>query len=205
MALQLITQADILSMEREYRRSFINTIQGYKPVWMVGTKGNNGVENLAIFNSLFHLGAQPPLLGMVSRPPVVPRNTLKNINETGLFSLNFVNEQNYKQAHYTSLNWDEDVSEFDHVELTSEYQEGYDIPLVKESPIQIGLKLSEQFEVSNGCVILIGEIEFIRMDTQLIELNGFVNLQSLNPIVIQGTEEYASVKPFDRVRYKSIK
>ncbi len=197
--------SDILAMDREYRRSFVNSIQGYKTPWLVGTKGKNKVENLAIFNSIFHLGANPPLLGLVSRPPVVPRNTLTNILANNKFTLNLISRSFYKEAHFTCINWDDNISEFEQVELTPQYLEGFDVPFVAESPVQIGLELTQNFQVKNGCVILVGEVKFINVDPHIIDENGFVNLHIKDVVAIQGTEAYFETSLIEKIKYKSHK
>ncbi|MFN6039875.1 MAG: flavin oxidoreductase, partial [Bacteroidota bacterium] len=70
---------DILSFEQRYRATFINSIGGFKSVALIGTKNSSGQTNLAIFNSLVHIGANPPLLGFIVRPDSVERHTLENI------------------------------------------------------------------------------------------------------------------------------
>ena len=66
---------------------FINSLSGYKSANLVGTADHQGRHNLAIVSSVVHLGAQPPLVGMIMRPDVVERHTLANIRETGWYTL----------------------------------------------------------------------------------------------------------------------
>lgn len=48
----------------------------------MGTVNKIGHTNLAIFNSVIHIGANPPLMGFISRPNSGERHTLENIQET---------------------------------------------------------------------------------------------------------------------------
>ena len=57
------SSTDISQMEQRFRASFINSLGGFKSVVLVGTANESGETNLAIFNSLFHIGANPPLCG----------------------------------------------------------------------------------------------------------------------------------------------
>lgn len=67
-----------------YKINLINSCSGYKPANLIATISKNGVENVAIFSSVVHIGSNPPLLGFVVRPSgEVPRNTYTNIKETG--------------------------------------------------------------------------------------------------------------------------
>ena len=96
------TTSDFRQMERRYRAAFLNSIGGFKSVNLIGTVDGQGRTNLSIFNSVFHLGADPPLLGMVVRPHTVERHTLENILQTGAYTINHISEAIFRQAHQAS-------------------------------------------------------------------------------------------------------
>ncbi|MEO6901676.1 MAG: flavin reductase, partial [Bacteroidia bacterium] len=104
---------DILTLENRYRATFINSLGGFKSLALIGTRNGEGISNLAIFNSLFHIGANPPLFGFIVRPDSVERHTLSNILETGEFTVNHVREDFFEQAHQTSARYSNNVSEFE--------------------------------------------------------------------------------------------
>jgi flavin reductase (DIM6/NTAB) family NADH-FMN oxidoreductase RutF len=66
-------------MEQRKRAMLVNSIGGFKFISLIGTKDKNNNTNLAIFSSLFHLGANPALIGFIMRPDSVDRHTLSNI------------------------------------------------------------------------------------------------------------------------------
>ena len=66
-------------LEKQQRVHLINSLGGFKSVSLVGTVDNLSNENLAIFSSIFHIGANPPLIALVFRPSPPERDTLKNI------------------------------------------------------------------------------------------------------------------------------
>ncbi|MFD1256618.1 flavin reductase family protein [Mucilaginibacter terrae] len=104
---------DIRELEKNYRTNLINSLTGYRALNLLGTTGNNGITNLCIISSVFHLGANPPLVGMVIRPEREHNDTLNNIRATGQYSLNNVLPEWYMQAHQTSASYPSGVSEFD--------------------------------------------------------------------------------------------
>ena len=53
------------SLEVRYRATLINSLTGVRPAVLVGTRSGSGNNNLAIFNSLVHIGADPPLNGLL--------------------------------------------------------------------------------------------------------------------------------------------
>ena len=130
------SREEIDQMTQRYRATFINSLGGFKSVVLIGTKDKNGQENLSIVSSLFHIGSNPPLCGLIFRPDSVDRHTLDNLLETGWYSINHIHPGIIKKAHQTSARYPKEVSEFDEVGLTPEYPEGFDVPIVKESAVK---------------------------------------------------------------------
>ena len=143
-----LKQNDIAVLEDHERVFFINSLSGFKSANLVGTADKSQLSNLAMVSSVVHLGANPPLLGMVMRPNSPVRGTLKNILDTGVYTLNHVNLDIHEQAHQASARYDEDVSEFDEVGLTEQWQDGFHAPFVQESHIKMGMKFRERHTLS---------------------------------------------------------
>ena len=79
-----LSRADIDDLDSRRRANLINSVTGIKPANLIGTKSDARIENLAIFSSVLHLGSNPPLIGMITRPVgEVPRHTYQNIKERG--------------------------------------------------------------------------------------------------------------------------
>lgn len=93
-----ITKKEIDQLDQRYRTAFINSLAGFRQAVLVGTKSATGNTNLAIFNSLIHLGAHPALFGLVSRPDSVQRDTLRNIMDTKVYTLNYIKLHNIKST-----------------------------------------------------------------------------------------------------------
>lgn len=114
----LLQSDDIAQLPERQRAAFINCLSGFKSANLVGTVSASGQANLALVSSVVHLGANPPLLAFISRPPSVDRHTLEYLRDTGFFTLNHVHEDMLHAAHQTSARYPRDVSEFDAVGLT---------------------------------------------------------------------------------------
>ena len=57
-----ITYTELMAMEQRKRAHLINSVGGFKSVCLIGTVDILGNTNLAIFSSIVHIGANPPLL-----------------------------------------------------------------------------------------------------------------------------------------------
>lgn len=193
---------DFSEMEQRFRAQLINSMPGIKALNLVGTRGEDGTENLAVFNSIFHVGANPPYLGMVIRPDSVDRHTWQNIQSTGSYTLNSVGEEIYRQAHQTSARYERGVSEFDAVALDSQYRDGILAPFVAESAIKIGLELQEFHRVEcNGTLIVIGKVVYVEIEDALITNDGSVDLVKAKSVASIGVDGYVGVNWLSRLSY----
>lgn len=193
---------DILAMEQRYRAAFINSLGGFKSGVLVGTANKKGNTNLAIFNSLFHLGANPALCGLIIRPDSVARHTYENILETGSYTINHINEGIYKQAHQTSARYDREVSEFDATGLTLQYEQGVMAPFVKESHVQFALEFAEKHELQiNGTILVIGKVVKVMLPDECIGADGFIDIERAGTITVSGLDSYHTTQRLSRLSY----
>jgi flavin reductase (DIM6/NTAB) family NADH-FMN oxidoreductase RutF len=193
---------DILAMETRHRATFINSLGGFKSVVMIGTKSENGQENLAIFSSLFHLGANPALCGIIIRPDVSPRHTLNNILATKSYTINHLNESIYQQAHQTSARYEEQDSEFEKTGLTPKYVPTSFAPFVAESQIQFACELQQKIDLDiNGTTLLIGKITYVNIPENCLSEDGFVNLEAAGTLTCSGLDAYHKTTKIARLSY----
>ena len=192
----------IKNFSKLYRLNMINSITGYKSANMIGSRSNSGIENLAIFSSITHLGSNPPLLSFILRPNTVPRHTYKNLKENEVFTVNHVAFNQLEDAHHTSAKYDEGISEFDQTGLTPLYKNNFNAPFVKDSPVQLGCRYRNEYYIKeNGCVFIVASIEHIFIKKELLKDDGWVNLEDGSVMTINGLDGYALPKLQKRLEY----
>lgn len=189
-------------MERRYRATLVNSLPGYKCLHMIGTRNLNGSTNLGLFNSVFHLGADPALLGVIFRPNSKDHDTLKNIVASKCYSLNNVLPEWYEQAHQTSARYPSGQSEFQSCNFSEHYISGFNAPFVAESSIKIGMKLREIIELKiNGTTMVIGEIINIDFENEIIDADGHIDHKKARTVTIAGLDAYYTAEPIARLPY----
>jgi flavin reductase (DIM6/NTAB) family NADH-FMN oxidoreductase RutF len=202
------TSDDIAKMETRFRATLINMLSGAKPAMLIGTISEQGITNCAIFNSILHIGANPPLMGFVLRPTTVERHTYNNFMSSGECTLNHIPVEYYKQAHQTSAKYPSEVSEFSACGFTPEFIEAFTAPFVAESPIQIGLRFIEELPIKlNGTILMIGTVEHIRCsqspdESGHLHLNRMTNVAGLDTYY---TQEQLATLPYSRVENTGFK
>lgn len=184
---------DLSEHERLYKVSFFNTLSGIRTPFMVGTQGE--VANIGLFNSIVHIGANPPMLGMVFRPATVPRHTLENILDNHWYTLNSVSEPMIEKAHQTSAKYARHESEFEAVGWKPHYEADIPAPFVAESPLRIALTFVEKHHIAaNDTIFLVGEVKHIWIDEQAIDASGEILHDELQTALVSGLDAYYSRK-----------
>ena len=192
----------IEQMDSRYRATLINSLPGFKCLQLVGTISENGHSNLGIFNSIFHLGASPALLGMVFRPQSEDHDTLQNIKRAGIYTFNNITEDFHQNAHQTSARYPSGCSEFVECGLTEYFTPNFDAPFVAESTIKIALQLKEIIPIAtNNTTLVIGEITHILLNDGLVESDGNVDHQKAKTITVSGLDSYYNTQPIARLNY----
>ncbi len=188
---QHYTRSDIDAMDRFFRANFINGLSGIRTVHLIGTKGLRGQLNLAIFNTVIHVGANPPLLGFLVRPLTVPRHTYHHIKATRVFTLNQVHEAILSQAHQTSAGYALAESEFEACGLVPWYSARHEAPYVAESRIKVGLRYVEEHNIqANGTLLLVGQVEEVWLPRGLIMADGHFDPEKWDSLGVAGLENY---------------
>lgn len=182
------------------RATLINNLCGLRSANLIATRGT-ATTNLAIFNSVIHLGSDPALIGIVFRPLTVERHTYDNIKEFKAFTVNAVSQSIVAKAHQTSAKYPETVSEFEAVGLTPLYREETHLPFVAESPIQLLCSYNQEHALENGCVLLTAHIETVHIQQSALDTDMFVNHSKANTMAVGGLDAYYHVTLEGRYAY----
>ncbi|CAM4066852.1 flavin reductase family protein [Flavobacterium sinopsychrotolerans] len=197
-----ISRDDISQMEKIERLNLINSCTGYKSANLLATKSLEGKSNVAIFSSVTHLGSNPAMIGFIMRPTTVPRDTYKNIKDTGYFTVNHITVDMIEDAHHTSANYELGISEFNKTNLEEEYKNDIEIPFVKGSPVQLYCKyVNEYYIKENDTIHVIASIENLFFEEELEHKDGWLQIDRGNVVALNGLDGYCLPKLVDRFQY----
>ncbi len=200
------TRDNINALEKIKKINLINSCTGYKSANLIGTISKEGITNVAVFSSITHLGSSPPTLGFILRPTTVPRDTYKNIKESGVFTINHIYKDILVDAHHTSAKYKEEISEFDITNLTPQYHNNCNAPFVKGSPVQIEMKFLEEYHIkSNNVIHIIAEIKNLYVEDEILQEDGFLNLAKGEVAAVNGLDAYAIATSNTRLTYQRPK
>ena len=197
------SRTDIDQMDKIFRLNLINSCTGFKSANLLGTKSLNGVSNVAVFSSITHLGSSPPLIGFILRPTTVPRDTYRNIKDTGVFTANHIYSDIIEDAHHTSAKYPDEVSEFTKTGLEEEFLGDFPAPFVKGAKIRLGCRFLNEYEIKeNNTLLLVSAIEHVFIaDQDILQEDGWLKLENANTVAINGLDGYATTNLLDRYAY----
>lgn len=200
--MQYFSIDEIKGWDRFYRANFINSLQGFKPVSLLGTLSENGMPNLAIFSNIIHIGADPALIGFINRPVEAAPHTIRNIELTKQFTINHVQASFVAAAHQTSAKYSADQNEFEETGLQTFFLENFKAPFVAESDIKYGLELVEIVPIThNNSFLVIGSITHVLLKEGLVQQDGFIDANRAQTITSLGLDGYYSTEPIARFEY----
>ena len=145
-----------------------------RPIAFVSSLDSAGVRNLAPFSYFTLCSSNPPYV--VFRPShrgpgKDPKDTLRNIRETGDFVVNTVSEEMLGQMNLTSADYPHGMDEFVISGLTPVASERVKAPRVAEAHVQMECMLHDVITLSDkpgGGSLVIGEIVLFHVDRNVL-------------------------------------
>lgn len=177
---------------REIYRLLISVVVP-RPIGWISTIGADGTLNLAPFSFFNAVGGNPPtVMFSVNRRQGMPKDTLRNAQETGEFVVNIVDETLAQAMNTTSGEWDYEVNEFEMANLTTACSTDVRPPRVAEASIAMEAKVTQIIPVNEtSYTIILGRVLRFHIRDGLLRPNGLVDASLLRPIARLGGDEYA--------------
>ena len=178
-----------------------------RPIALVSTTSNNGINNLAPF-SYFN--------GVCSKPPTImfaparrgwdgkEKDTLINIRNTKEFSINIVSEDIGEKMVQCSTDYKKEVDEYFKSGLSPIPSKKIKPPIVSESKISLECTLNQIVQIgkddAGSGFIVIGTIVLFHIDDEVYD-NGRIILDKLQPLGrVAGNGYVRSTNTFDIIR-----
>jgi len=202
---------------REFYNILISAV-GPRPIAWVSSLSASGQPNLAPFSFFNAVCANPPLLAFApamrssknlgaaaGEPAGTPKDTLRNIRETGEFVINVVTFELAETMNLTSGDYDASINEFELAKVASAPSKVVRPRRVAESPVSFECKLRQILDFNpapDGGSLVIGEIVSVHVDDRHLK-QGRLDRNSLDLIGRMGGMQYTrTTQRFEMVRPK---
>jgi len=199
--------------DREFYNILISAVAP-RPIAWVSSLSASGQPNLAPFSFFNAVSARPPLLAFAPsmRSPKKsevavgePKDTLRNIRETGEFVISVVTFALAEAMNVTSGEYGPSTNEFELAKLASAPSKLVRPRRVAESPVSFECKLHQILDFNpdpEGGSLVIGEIVSIHVDERHLK-EGRLDRDSLDLIGRMGGMQYSrTTERFEMMRPK---
>jgi flavin reductase (DIM6/NTAB) family NADH-FMN oxidoreductase RutF len=166
-----------------------------RPIAWVSTRSAAGEPNLAPFSYFAALSATPFLVGVsIGHRRGVPKDTLRNVRETGAFCVNLATEARLPALNETSAEFPPDVDEFARAGVPLAEADAVAAPYVADSPAVLECRLFKEVELGPGDnTLVIGEVLSVRLSDELPLAPGtlFADTRAVRPVARLWGDLYA--------------
>ena len=171
-----------------------------RPIAFVSTQSSAGQLNLAPFSFFNAVCSNPPTVlfcPMVRGTDGAKKDTLINIEETGEYVVNIVNEAIVARMNQTSAEFPYGVDEFKESGLTPAPSAVVKPPRVLESPLSMECKLQQIIPVGDGSAgsgfVVLGTVVRFHVREDLYS-EGRINTTALQPVARLAGSAYCPVR-----------
>ena len=177
-----------------------------RPIGWIGSKGRDGSLNLSPY-SFFNAVSDRPKLVMFSSSG--RKDSARNVEETGVFTANFVSRNLVEKMNESSIAVPYGVNEFELAGLTAKPSQLIDAPYVGEAFAVLECRVTEILEpkgldgeVSEN-IMVIGQVVGIHIDEAVIR-EGRLDMALARPVARMGYMDYSEGSDvFEMIRPKA--
>ena len=172
--------------EFENFAQIISAVVVPRPIALISSVSSSGAANLAPFSFFNVVSAMPPtiVVGVSRRPDGGQKDTLVNIESTGEFVVNLVNEDIAEAMNSAAADYAPDVDEFEVTGLTPAQSDLVKPPAVSESPVSMECRLEQVVSIGHDQPpnsLVIAEIVLLHVKDHLID-GTTIDHQALRPV-----------------------
>ena len=162
---------DALSGTHRYR--WLISLVVPRPIAFVSSRAADGALNLAPFSFFMGVSSDPPVIAIsVSHRSGQPKDTARNILESGEFVVNAAGEEHAEAINRTSGDWDPDVDEFALAGLAPEASRLVAVPRVAGAAFALECRLHGSLTVGSApreTSLILGRVVWMHVRDDVLE------------------------------------
>ena len=185
-----------------------------RPIALITSLDENGRLNAAPFSAYNYLCTDPPIvgIGVTNRPGEkhVPKDTARNIRQTGEFVVNVVTEDIAEKMNICATDFPAELSEVELAGFSTAPSEKVKVPRIAEAHAAMECREFTTMEIGRSRIIL-GRVVSIFIEDRFVESDGpYVKAEDLHSIGrMNGLGNYVRTRDafitIPRITYKDWK
>ncbi|MCB0167773.1 MAG: flavin reductase family protein [Anaerolineae bacterium] len=166
-----------------------------RPIAWVSSIGHDDSYNLAPFSFFNAVSGNPPtVMFSIGQRAGQPKDTLRNIQETGEFVVNMTDRALADKMVKTAGEWEYEVDEFSVADLETTPSLKVKPPRVALAPIAMEAKATQIIPVEGSSnTMVLGQVVYFHIQTELLLPKGTVDPKLFNPVARLGSADYATL------------
>ncbi|AUS97820.1 flavin reductase [Clostridium thermosuccinogenes] len=166
-----------------------STLLNPVPVVMVTCADENGKPNIITLAWAGTINSDPPMVSISVRKERYSYNLIK---DKGQFVINLVTRKLVRATDYCGVKSGRDIDKFEETKLTAEKASKVDVPLIKESPVNLECVVKDRIELGTHDMF-IAEIVAVDVEDSLLDEKGKLCLEKAD-LVCYSHGEYWSLE-----------
>lgn len=165
-----------------------------RPIAWVSSIGADGSLNLAPFSFFNAVSGSPPIVMVsIGQRRGTTKDTLRNVQETGEFVVNIVDQDLAEAMNQTSGEWAYEVDEFELAGLEPVPSVDVRPPRVAVAKVAMEAKLTQVIPIEGSTsTMILGQVLRFHIRDGLLRPNGLIDPNLLQPVSRLGGDEYAT-------------
>jgi flavin reductase (DIM6/NTAB) family NADH-FMN oxidoreductase RutF len=191
---------DPAEMETAAFYRVLNSVVVPRPIAWVVTRSAEGVHNLAPHSFYTVACVDPPVVQFTS---VGRKDSLRNAEATGEFTVNLTPEALFEQVNATGTDFPAGQSEAEHCGVALEPSERISVPRVAGSPVALECTLHSTLRLGDSTVVF-GRVVQVAVREDAVR-DGRPRIEHLRPLARLGGNEWSTigeVKEIRRIPYR---
>jgi flavin reductase (DIM6/NTAB) family NADH-FMN oxidoreductase RutF len=175
------------------RRAFYKVLTAVvvpRPIaWVSTTSRDGSCDNLAPHSFFTVACVDPPVVQFTS---VGRKDSVRNIEETGQFVVNFAPEHLFEQINATATAFPREVGEFEAVGIAREPSRRVQPPRVAASPVALECELHSMLRLGDSTVVF-GRVVHAAVAEAVLTDDGHPDVRRLRPLSRLGRDEWGTL------------
>lgn len=155
-----------------------------RPIALVSTLGPGGIVNAAPFSFFNVFSEAPPLvvLGLQHRPDHAPKDTTRNIQASGEFVVNLVDEPLAEAMNICATDFPPETSELDAVGLATAASVRVAPPRIAEAPAALECRRELSLSFGPHRELLVGRVLHVHVRPEVMDAAFNVDMAAYRPV-----------------------
>lgn len=161
---------DVTEAESIDRYKLISGLVVPRPIGWIGTRRDNGTNNLAPFSFFNVVSTNPPVvLFSGGRHADRPKDSVALAEATGEFTVNIVSEEVAEAMAVTAGTFGAEDDEFAIARLTADPATQIDAPLVAEAPANLECRVRQIVDLGERSRVVFGDVVAIHVEERVLD------------------------------------